>query len=535
MGTIKEYDCQRGCETEVFENGDTTCTYNRRCCKLSVFNWLEGISQDDLKDFFEVRFKNTRKLIFRNASEQNLKIGDIVVVEAQNGYDVGIITLAGPIIANQLKRDRIDPTTYEFRKIYRKARPADIQKWQEAIAREHRTMIRSRQMAAALQLNMKIGDVEFQGDGTKAIFYYIADERVDFRQLIKDFAEEFRIRIEMKQIGARQEAGLIGGLGVCGQALCCSRYMNNFQSITTQAARCQDLSLNPQKLAGQCGKLKCCINYEASVYVDAQQKIPKVTEPLQFEDGEAFLMKTDILKGMMWFSYDPKSMANLIPLECGTVREIIAMNRKGIKAQSHMKDHFAEKSPEFMSAAGEESISRFDNDKKKKKNRNKNKGTEGPKEKQHSKEDKGPREERGPKEEKSPREDRHPKEGKGNREGRGPKEPREEKVPREPREDKAPREPKEDKTPREPREERAPREPRGEKQHKEEKAPAANGEGKENNGGGRNNRRNDRNRRGHGPREGRENREQQGNKAQGGQPEQNRQPEPKKQESGNEA
>ena len=420
-----------------------------------------------------------------------------MVVEAQNGYDVGIITLAGPIIANQLKRDRIDPTTYEFRKIYRKARPADIQKWQEAIAREHKTMIRSRQMAAALQLNMKIGDVEFQGDGTKAIFYYIADERVDFRQLIKDFAEEFRIRIEMKQIGARQEAGLIGGLGVCGQALCCSRYMNNFQSITTQAARCQDLSLNPQKLAGQCGKLKCCINYEASVYVDAQQKIPKVTEPLQFEDGEAFLMKTDILKGMMWFSYDPKSMSNLIPLECGTVREIIAMNRKGIKAQSCMKDNFAEKSPEFMSAAGEESISRFDNDKKKKKNRNKNKGAEGQKEKQHSRDDKGPREERGPKDEKAPREDkatreeranreeRNPKEGKGNREGRGPKEDR---GPREPREDKG---------------------PRGEKQHREDKAPAANGESRDNNGGGRNNRRNDRNRRGHGPREGRDNKEQQ--------------------------
>ncbi len=451
MGTIKEYDCQRGCEIEVLETGDTTCTYNRRCCKLSVFNWIEGISQDDLKDFFEVRFKNTRKLIFRNASEQNLKIGDIVVVEAQNGYDVGIITLAGPIIANQLKRDRIDPTTYEFRKIYRKARPADIQKWQEAISREHRTMIRSRQMAAALQLNMKIGDVEFQGDGTKAIFYYIADERVDFRQLIKDFAEEFRIRIEMKQIGARQEAGLIGGLGVCGQALCCSRYMNNFQSITTQAARCQDLSLNPQKLAGQCGKLKCCINYEASVYVDAQQKIPKVAEPLQFEDGEAFLMKTDILKGMMWFSYDPKSMSNLIQLECGTVREIISLNRKGIKAKSCMKDNFAEKSPEFMSAVGEESISRFDNDKKKKKNRNKNKGVEAQKEKQHAKEEKTPREEKISREEK------------------------------------------------------------GKKHHKEEKAPAVNGEGKENNGGGRNNRRNDRNRRGHGPKEGRENREHQGN------------------------
>ncbi len=345
------------------------CTYKRSCCKLGVFNWLEGISQEDMKDLFEVRFKNTRKMIFRNTSEQNLKIGDIVVVEAQNGYDVGIITLAGAIIANQLKRDRIDPTSYEFRKIYRKARPADIQKWQEAIAREHRTMIRSRQMAADLQLNMKIGDVEFQGDGTKAIFYYIADERVDFRQLIKDLAEEFRIRIEMKQIGARQEAGLIGGLGVCGQALCCSRYMNNFQSITTQAARCQDLSLNPQKLAGQCGKLKCCINYEASVYVDAQAKMPKVTEPLQFEDGEAFLMKTDILKGMMWFSYDPKSMANMIALNNNEVKEIIAMNRKGVKAPTCMQNNLGDKASEFMSAAGEESISRFDSDKKKKKNR----------------------------------------------------------------------------------------------------------------------------------------------------------------------
>ena len=377
MGTIKEYDCQRGCETEYTEAGDVTCTYNPRCCKLGVFNWLEGISQESMKDLFEVRFKNTRKLIFRNASEQTLKIGDIVVVEAQNGYDVGIVTLAGPIIANQLKRDRIDPQTYEFRKIYRKARPADIQKWQEAIAREHKTMIRSRQMAAALQLNMKIGDVEFQGDGSKAIFYYIADERVDFRQLIKDFAEEFRIRIEMKQIGARQEAGLIGGLGVCGQALCCSRYMNNFQSITTQAARCQDLSLNPQKLAGQCGKLKCCINYEASVYVDAHAKMPKVTEPLQFDDGEAFLMKSDILKGMMWFSYDPKSMSNMIALNNQEVKEIIAMNRKGIKAPSCMHNSYADKSPEFMSAAGEESISRFDNDKKKKKSRNRHKGEAG--------------------------------------------------------------------------------------------------------------------------------------------------------------
>ena len=282
-------------------------------------------------------------------------------------------------------------------------------------------------------MNMKIGDVEFQGDGTKAIFYYIADERVDFRQLIKDFAEEFRIRIEMKQIGARQEAGLIGGLGVCGQALCCSRYMNNFQSITTQAARCQDLSLNPQKLAGQCGKLKCCINYEASVYVDAQAKMPKVTEPLQFEDGEAFLMKTDILKGMMWFSYDPKSMANMIALGNKEVKEIIALNKKGVKAPSQMQNNLADKSSEFMSAAGEESISRFDNDnRKKRRQRNQEKP-------QHRKE-KAERAEKAEKSENVDRQENVEKEGHKehrehrererndrNRRNRGPRENREKK------------------------------------------------------------------------------------------------------------
>ncbi len=375
MEKNKIYDCQRGCEVSVNEKGEHQCTYNRRACKLSVFNWLDGIGQSDMQHLFEVRFKNTRKAIFKNESGQNLKIGDIVVVEAQNGYDVGIVTLAGPIMANQLKRDRINPQTYEFRKIYRRARANDIEKWQEAIAREHKTMIRSRQMAADLGLNMKIGDVEFQGDGSKAIFYYIADERVDFRQLIKNFAEEFRIRIEMKQIGARQEAGLIGGLGVCGQALCCSRYMNDFQSITTQAARCQDLSLNPQKLAGQCGKLKCCINYEAAAYTDAQSRIPKVTEPLQLEDGEAFLLKTDILKGEMWFSYDAHSMANMVPLMADKVREIIEMNRKGQKAPSILGNNERDKTPEFFSAAGEESISRFDETKapRKKNNRHKSK------------------------------------------------------------------------------------------------------------------------------------------------------------------
>lgn len=274
---------------------------------------------------------------------------------------MGIVTLSGPNVAMQLKRDRIDYRNYEFRQIYRKARPADIERWQEAIAREHSVMIRAREIAASLNLNMKIGDVEFQGDGTKAIFYYIADERVDFRQLIKVFAEEFRIRIEMRQIGARQEAGLIGGIGVCGQELCCARYMNDFQSITTQAARCQELSLNPQKLAGQCGKLKCCINYEAPAYMDAQQRMPRVTEPLQLEDGEAFLMKTDILGRKMWFSYDKSNFSNLYSLSSREVREIIHLNREGKKGRSLMAEQQVNAAePEFKSAVGEESITRFD-------------------------------------------------------------------------------------------------------------------------------------------------------------------------------
>ncbi|MFA6713432.1 MAG: regulatory iron-sulfur-containing complex subunit RicT [Bacteroidales bacterium] len=368
---IINYDCSRGCDVERTPHGALNINFNPSCCKLGTFNWLEGISQEQYKDLFEIRFKNTRKIIFRNTSNQLLTTGDIVVVEAPNGHDVGIITLEGPIIARQLMRHKIDPENYEFRKIYRKAKILDIERWQEAIAREHKTMIRSRQIAAKLGLNMKIGDVEFQGDGTKAIFYYIADERVDFRQLIRDFAEEFHIRIEMKQIGARQEAGLIGGIGVCGRALCCSKYMSDFQSITTQAARCQDLSLNPQKLAGQCSKLKCCINYEASIYIDAQKQFPELRGPLEFKDGQAFLMKTDILKGLMWFSYDPNSMANILPLTGSKVRDIIAANRKGLKPDSLQEKEIILKEPQFISAVGDDSISRFDEKTKKAQNQNK--------------------------------------------------------------------------------------------------------------------------------------------------------------------
>ncbi len=355
-------DCSRGCK--IWKDSDDTLNvkYDNNCCKLSVFDWLQGISDEKSKDIFEVRFKNTRKSYFRNASDQQIDVGDIVTVETTNGHDVGIVTLAGPVVLIQLKRNNIDIDHFEFKKIYRKSSGVDIERWQDAISREHKTMIRARQIAASLGLNMKIGDVEFQGDGTKAIFYYIADERVDFRQLIKLFAEEFKIRIEMRQIGARQEAGHIGGIGVCGQELCCSRFINDFKSITTQAARCQDLSLNPQKLAGQCSKLKCCINYEAAVYIDAHSSMPVVKAPLETEGGPLFLMKSDVLKGIMWFSYEENSISEMFPLTFECVREVLRQNTRGIKVPNLTPD--SDSGPEFKSAAGEGSISRFDEERK---------------------------------------------------------------------------------------------------------------------------------------------------------------------------
>lgn len=368
----KKYDCSRGCTVERNDEGELNCRYRPGCCKMEVYDWLSGVAQEQYSDYFEVRFKNTRKGIYYNASGQSLKQGDFVVVEAASGHDLGIITLEGAVVAKQMQSRRINPETAELKKIYRKAKVYDIEKWKEAIEREQDTMIRAREIAAELGLEMKIGDVEFQGDGTKAIFYYIADGRVDFRQLIKVFAEEFRIRIEMKQIGARQEAGLIGGLGVCGRELCCSNYISSFQSISTSAARIQDLSLNPQKLAGQCGKLKCCLNYEIPSYMDAQSRIPKVLNPLEFKDGLAYLMKTDILREVMFFSYDKFSQANMFPLSAIEVREIQRLNRDGIKPDS-IKTEDEPVAPEFVTSVGDDSISRFDEARRKKKS-NRRKG-----------------------------------------------------------------------------------------------------------------------------------------------------------------
>ena len=369
-----QFDCFRGCSIATDEKtGEQDIRYRQGCCKLEVYDTLKGIAQEQYNDFYEVRFKNTRKGIYFNGSGQSIKMGDLVVVEAATGHDLGIVTLEGPIVARQMKCKGVDPSKQELRKIYRKARPFDIQRWQEAIAREQETMIRARVLAANLGLEMKIGDVEFQGDGTKAIFYYIADGRVDFRQLIKDFAEEFHIRVEMKQIGARQEAGLIGGLGVCGRELCCANYITEFKSITTAAARTQDLSLNPQKLAGQCGKLKCCLNYEVEAYLDAHSRIPRVNEPLELQDGQAWLVKTDILAETLYFSYEKGSLAQVFPLSADEVREIQALNRRGEKPATLRQEEVS--APEFITAVGDDAINRFDPEKKKRrrKSRNRNK------------------------------------------------------------------------------------------------------------------------------------------------------------------
>lgn len=370
-----KFDCNRGCAVSRSEQtGEPECSYRQGCCKLEDYNWLKGVGPGDCPDLFEVRFKNTHKGIYRNDSGQSVKIGDMVIVEAATGHDLGIVTLEGPVVLKQMACKGIDIENFEPRKIYRKARILDVEKWLEAIAREQDTMIKARRIAAEMGLEMKIGDVEFQGDGSKAIFYYIADGRVDFRQLIKVFAEEFRIKIEMKQIGARQEAGLIGGLGVCGRELCCTNYITNFKSITTAAARCQDFSLNPQKLAGQCGKLKCCLNYEVANYLDARSRLPRVNEPLEFEDGLAYLVKTDILQELMYFSYDKGSLANIYPLTADDVREIISMNRHGEKPES-LRPDAAPSAPEFVTAVGDDAINRFDKPSgKRRKSRNRNRG-----------------------------------------------------------------------------------------------------------------------------------------------------------------
>ena len=367
----------RGVAFGTNEVGEPCAKEARGCFRLHEEPWLSEYPDNFPTDIFEVRFKNTRRSFYQNVNNLQLEVGDIVAVEASPGHDIGIISLTGDMVARQMKRLGFNPQNGEFKKIYRKARPYDIEKWQEAIALEHETMIRSRQIAADMGLDMKIGDVEYQGDKIKAIFYYIADGRVDFRELIKVFAEQFHIRIEMKQIGARQEAGRIGGIGACGRELCCASWVSSFTSVTTGAARVQDLSLNPLKLAGQCSKLKCCLTYEYDVYADARRSMPRLREPLQAIDGEYFLVKSDILAHTMTFSTSKDSMSNLVTIPVSRVREILAVNRNGGKVESILGEDYEPQVEEPTYRTEEDSITRFDKAKKrKKKNRNRHNSNE---------------------------------------------------------------------------------------------------------------------------------------------------------------
>lgn len=359
-----------------------TCCCNKpdHCGKLEVFDWLNDIPETAIKtDIVEIRFKNTRKELFKNVNELRLKKGDVVAVEASPGHDIGIVSLTGELVYFQMKKQNIKSPETEFKKIYRKAKPADLEKWFEATSLESTTMLKARKIANELKLDMKIGDVEYQGDRTKAIFYYIADERVDFRSLIKILAETFKIRVEMRQIGARQEAGRIGGIGSCGRELCCATFITNFVSVTTNAARYQEISLNPQKLAGQCGKLKCCLNYEVDCYIDAQKDFPPTNIILETKTGQAFFQKTDIFRGIMWYSFDPHNMVNLTPVPIDRVKEIIALNKSGKKVDVLVDESTIapEKELDYDNVVGQESLTRFDEQKssrKKKKRRHKFKG-----------------------------------------------------------------------------------------------------------------------------------------------------------------
>ncbi len=360
----KEHIVKVGCDRGLCHRA-----VGRQDRQLNTYDWLADVpGNQDTTDLVEVQFKHTRKGYYHNVNNLDLKKGDVVAVEANPGHDIGVVTLTGRLVKLQVKKANLKSAD-DIKRIYRIARETDMQKFHEAKAREHATMIESRQIAKGLGLDMKIGDVEYQGDGNKAIFYYIADERVDFRQLIKDLAAAFHVRIEMKQIGARQEAGRIGGTGPCGRELCCATWMKNFVSVSTNAARFQDISLNPQKLAGMCAKLKCCLNYEVDDYVEASKRLPSKEVILQTQDNDYYLFKSDILAGLVSYSTDKNIAANLETISARRAKEIIEMNRRGekpISLQENGRKRTEEK--QHIDLAGGD-ISRFDRTKKKKKKR----------------------------------------------------------------------------------------------------------------------------------------------------------------------
>ena len=350
------------------------------CNKLTVFDWLSNMSlPGDQKPFIgvEVRFKNGRKHFYKNSENLSLSIGDIVATEAMSGHDIGIITLTGELVKVQMKKKSPDETTDDLPKIYRKATQKDIDIWQTVRAKEAEIQKRSREIAIHLGLKMKISDIEYQGDGSKTTFYYTAEERVDFRQLIRDFASAFSTRVEMKQVGFRQEAARLGGIGSCGRELCCSTWLTDFRSVKTSAARYQQLSLNPQKLAGQCGKLKCCLNYELDTYLDALKDIPKSDIKLITEKGTAICHKTDIFKRFLWYGYEKQGM-NWHKISVDNANEVIALNKKGVKVSSLeefvVEEHISE-TKIFENVVGQDSLTRFDKPKSKnnRKRNNKNK------------------------------------------------------------------------------------------------------------------------------------------------------------------
>jgi cell fate regulator YaaT (PSP1 superfamily) len=355
----------RGCHKFVKDTSESVTCIDMGGYKLDTYDWLGDIPEAYQNcDIVEVRFKNTRKGFFRNVNDLKLKKGDVVAVEASPGHDIGIVSLVGSLVRMQLNRNNIPLEGTEFRKIYRKAKPADIDKWNESMVLEFTTMIKSRKIAIDLKLEMKIGDVEYQGDGTKAIFYYIADDRVDFRELIKILAEQLKVRIEMKQIGARQEAGRIGGIGSCGRELCCSKWITSFVSVTTNAARYQEVSLNPQKLAGQCGKLKCCLNYELASYLDAQKDFPNTSIPLETEQGSVFHQKTDVFKRLMWYSSRKDMPSEIICLSVDQVIDIIAKNKRGEKVKKLESVENVNIAPiidyQYKNAVDEKTLTRFE-------------------------------------------------------------------------------------------------------------------------------------------------------------------------------
>ena len=347
--------------------------------QLNTYDWLADVpGNDKMTDLVEVQFKNTRKDYFLNSNHLPLSKGDIVAVEASPGHDIGTVTLTGALVTLQMSKTHLknDAGT---RRIYRIARESDMTKYEEAKALEHNTMIKSRQIAKNLNLDMKIGDVEYQGDGSKAIFYYIADQRVDFRTLIKVLAEEFHVRIEMRQIGARQEAGRIGGIGPCGREMCCATWMKNFVTVSTSAARCQNVSLNPQKLAGQCAKLKCCLNYEVSTYLDAASHVPAKDIPLETADKIYYQVKSDVITGLVCYSPDKNiNSEELVTISNKRAFAVIEMNRQGQKPVTLSEEGYTSEKPAIVDLAEQDSLTRFDKTKKNKhKNRNRNRHNRG--------------------------------------------------------------------------------------------------------------------------------------------------------------